>query len=371
MNERSAREAGERLVASHASEDPFAAAIKATRMPMLITDPQQPDNPIIFCNDAFLELTGYGRDEVVGHNCRFLQGTETDRNTVAEIRDAVRAEKPARVDILNYRKDGTRFWNALYLSPVKDTAGRTIYFFASQLDITDVKEREAELAAARDDREREVRARTAELRTALEAKTVLLHEVDHRVKNNLLTIASIVKLQARRTDDKGERRALHSVLKRVEALSTVQRRLFVLDDVSRFDVAEFARDLSTDLLSASPRTDVSVDLDLSPVMVPAAKASPIALIVNEVVTDAIRNAAEEGGGHVKVIVRRLNGHFQIRVEDDGVAKPGGELGPDTFGRVLVETCARQVQATVTWESLSKGSAVDVRLPVEFLEDHVG
>lgn len=368
MSGTSAREAGDRLIASHASEDPFAAAMKATRMPMLITDPLQPDNPIIFCNDAFLSLSGYGRDEIIGRNCRFLQGPDTDRSKVDEIRTAVMAEDAVRVDLLNYRKDGSAFWNALYISPVKDVTGRTIFFFASQLDVTDIKDREAQLAAARDDREREVRERTAELSRALEAKTVLLHEVDHRVKNNLLMIASILKLQARRSEDDIERKALLSVLKRVEALSVVQRKLFVLDDVSRFDVAEFARDLTTDLLSASSRRDVSVDLDLSPVMVPAAKASPLALIVNEVVTDALRNAADEGGGHVRVIVKRLNGHFVIRVEDDGVAAPGRALGPGSFGRLMVETCARQVQAAVTWETLPQGSAVGVELPVEYLEE---
>jgi len=368
MSRSEARIAGDRLLAAHPSEDPFAAAIKATRMPMLITDPSQPDNPIIFCNDAFLELTGYGRDEVVGRNCRFLQGPDTDRARIEDIRRAVAAEEPSRVDILNYRKDGTPFWNALYLSPVKDDRGRTIYFFASQLDVTDVKTREVELAAARDDREREVRDRTAELRAALEAKTVLLHEVDHRVKNNLLMIASLVKLQARRSEDLGERRALFSVLERVEALSTVQRKLFVLDDVSRFDVAEFARDLSAELLAASTRTDVTVDLDLSPVLVPAAKASPIALMVNEVVTDAIRNASAEGG-HVRIGVGRVNGHFRIRVEDDRMAEPGEVLGPASVGRLIVETCARQVQAKVAWEAADGHSAVVLELPVEFLEDN--
>lgn len=68
-----ARSAGDRLVASHGKEDPFAAAFMATRMPMIITDPNQDDNPIIFCNVAFQKLTGYSMDEVVGRNCRFLQ----------------------------------------------------------------------------------------------------------------------------------------------------------------------------------------------------------------------------------------------------------------------------------------------------------
>ena len=72
-----------------ASTDPFVSAVRATRMPMLITDPHGPDNPIIFANAAFTKLTGYTRDEILGQNCRFLQGPETDRADVAKIRDAV------------------------------------------------------------------------------------------------------------------------------------------------------------------------------------------------------------------------------------------------------------------------------------------
>ncbi|WJH38330.1 PAS domain-containing protein (plasmid) [Aliirhizobium terrae] len=74
QNRRDARSAGDRLVAGHVSEDPFAAAFKATRMPMIVTDPSQADNPIIFCNEAFRKLTGYSDEEIIGRNCRFLQG---------------------------------------------------------------------------------------------------------------------------------------------------------------------------------------------------------------------------------------------------------------------------------------------------------
>ena len=116
--------------------DPFAAAVHATRMPMIITDPRQHDNPIIFVNDAFCSLTGYAREEIVGRNCRFLQGPETDPNDVARIRTAVAARQRIDVAIYNYRKDGTPFWNQLLLAPVKDAAGEVAYFFASQYDIT-------------------------------------------------------------------------------------------------------------------------------------------------------------------------------------------------------------------------------------------
>ncbi|MET0248910.1 MAG: PAS domain-containing protein, partial [Sphingobium sp.] len=70
----------------------FFAALQMTRMPMILTDPQQPDNPIVFANKAFLDLTQYEEHEILGRNCRFLQGTDTDRETVREMRDAIAAE---------------------------------------------------------------------------------------------------------------------------------------------------------------------------------------------------------------------------------------------------------------------------------------
>ena len=96
----------------------FFAAVETTRMPMLITDPNQPDNPIIFANHAFLELTGYDPDAIVGTNCRFLQGPETNRETVAQVRTAIEERRDISVEIINYRKDGSTFWNALFISPV-------------------------------------------------------------------------------------------------------------------------------------------------------------------------------------------------------------------------------------------------------------
>ncbi|WP_267358578.1 MULTISPECIES: PAS domain S-box protein [unclassified Methylobacterium] len=116
--------------------DPFAAAVRATRMPMIVTDPRQPDNPIIFVNNAFGRLTGYAREEIVGRNCRFLQGPETDRDDVARVREAIAARRGIEVALLNYRKDGTTFWNQLLLAPVRDAAGEVAYFFASQYDVT-------------------------------------------------------------------------------------------------------------------------------------------------------------------------------------------------------------------------------------------
>jgi PAS domain S-box-containing protein len=361
-----AQDAGERLVARHVREDPFAAAFKATRMPMIVTDPNQADNPIIFCNAAFEKLTGYSSSEAVGRNCRFLQGPETNPATVARIRAAVSAGSDIAIDILNYKKDGEPFWNALFLSPVRDQTDKIVYFFASQLDFTNVRSREADLAAARHRAEEEVAANTEKLETALKARSLLVHEVDHRVKNNLLTMASIVKLQTRITRDEGQKRALRSVLNRVEALSTVQRKLFTLEDVSRFDVADFTKELVTDLVEAVGREDIRLTLDLYPLYVPAVKATPLALIVNELVGDAVRRGLSDGGGDIHVVVKRLNGHFLIRVEDTSIPV---EVEEDVaeIGRILLETSAKQVDAKIEKRIEGHRTTVDVTLMVDAQE----
>lgn len=88
-------------------------AIERTRMPMVITDPRLPDNPIVLANTAFLDLTGYSAGEVLGRNCRFLQGEGTAPAAVAAIRAGLAAEQDTHVELLNYRKDGSAFWSQL------------------------------------------------------------------------------------------------------------------------------------------------------------------------------------------------------------------------------------------------------------------
>ena len=127
---------------SGAGKNIFFAAVETTRMPMIVTDPSQPDNPIIFANPAFVELTGYSVSELLGQNCRLLQGPETDPDAVAEVRAAVEKQHEIQIELLNYRKDGSTFWNGLFVSPVYNDAGDLIYYFASQLDVS--RRRDAE-----------------------------------------------------------------------------------------------------------------------------------------------------------------------------------------------------------------------------------
>ena len=96
----------------------FFAAVEMTRMPMILTNPRLPDNPVVFANKAFLDLTGYEEAEVLGRNCRFLQGPRTDRDTVRQLREAVEEHQPVSLETLNYKRDGSPFWNAVFIGPV-------------------------------------------------------------------------------------------------------------------------------------------------------------------------------------------------------------------------------------------------------------
>jgi two-component system cell cycle sensor histidine kinase/response regulator CckA len=109
-----------------------------------ITDPNKPENPIVYVNEGFTRLTGYSRDEALGKNCRFLQGKDTSPETVAIIGAAMREQRPCFVEIQNYRKDGVPFWNALSIAPIFED-NKLTHFVGVQTDITAFKQMEFQL----------------------------------------------------------------------------------------------------------------------------------------------------------------------------------------------------------------------------------
>ena len=138
-------------------------AIAASSNGITISDAGQPDNPLIYVNRSFELMTGYSAEEVLGSNCRFLQGHDGDQPALDEVRAALREERDCFVLLRNYRKDGTPFWNEFRLSPVHDERGRLVNFVGVQNDVTERKHAEEDLRRAHDELEDRVRQRTARL----------------------------------------------------------------------------------------------------------------------------------------------------------------------------------------------------------------
>jgi len=110
-----------------------------------LSDPDLPDNPIVYANAVFERMTGYSRDEILGRNCRFLQGDDRDQPELAQIRAALAEKQPVQVTLRNYRKDGRRFYNRLSIRPLLDPDGRPIYYLGVQYDVTDQVEAQQEI----------------------------------------------------------------------------------------------------------------------------------------------------------------------------------------------------------------------------------
>ena len=171
-------------IEAQGSSGPFVAMVNATRTPMVVTNPRLPDNPIVYANAAFMTMSGYSAEEVVGKNCRFLQGRETDPSAVDRLAAAIAASREIELDLLNYRKDGSRFWNRLLVSPVIEN-GHVTFFVASQQDVTLEVEKLVSIERRKTDLEAEVADRTAELdaseqslRLALEAGKLGIWTID-------------------------------------------------------------------------------------------------------------------------------------------------------------------------------------------------
>lgn len=331
--------------------DPFAAAVRATRMAMIITDPRQIDNPIIYANDAFLQLTGYTRLEVMGRNCRFLQGPGTDLDTVARLRAAIRAERDVSAEVLNYRKDGSTFHNALFISPVHDEDGTLLFFFASQLDVS---ERHA-LAEERD--------RT---RAALDANALLLREIGHRARNDLQMISAMLSLQSGNSADPAVRAALDEAIGRVEALGALYRQPLPEDERTGHDLANLVREIAETLVEASGRSDLAIAFDLAPVRIRPKAAGPLALVVNEVVSNAIRHAAPSRAGRLVLRVVRDGEDLVVTVEDDGIGVTTADNG--SFESTLIDALIRQIGGTNRIRSRQPaGTTIELRFPAGRIE----
>src|SRR4051812_1561120 len=228
----------------------FVEAVRVTRMPMLVTDATLPGNPVLFANQAFIDLSGYTSDELLGQDPHFMNGQETDPEAIRRYETAIKDGRDETLEILQYRKDGTPFWATLFASSLDDSQGCGKNHFLSYLDITRRYDAEEDLRALTLDVERRVAARTQALEDANDRLTnlvaereMLLAEVNHRAKNSLAVAASLLGIQGRRQKDRAVRVLFEEAQDRLNAMARVHDLLSRSASSQRVDIATYVTDL--------------------------------------------------------------------------------------------------------------------------------
>jgi PAS domain S-box-containing protein len=299
---------------------------------MVVSDARQQDNPIVLANKAFLDLTGYEANEVIGRNCRFLQGEGTSAEAVDSIRKALREEREIDVEILNYRKDGSAFWNQLSLSPVHDDEGRLRYVFGSQIDMTEFRK----------------------VQTLEASEYRLLKEVDHRARNVLAVVSGIVRLS--RTQDAA--RYARAIQQRVHALADAHTLLAE----QGWREAPLEAVLRQQISGVDPER---ITLAGPAVLVSAFVVQPLALVIHELLENAIAHGAlsrAEGGVRISWEGTPESGGFSLQWQEARGPCPQPQGAPG-YGTAMVKAMVEsQLRGRIERQWNNDGVTIRISVP---------
>ena len=317
----------------------FEQAMAQTRMAICLCDPHLPDAPIVFANRAFRELTGYPEEEIVGRNCRFLQGPDTDPNEVAKIRHALETEDVTVVELLNYRRDGSTFWNALHIGPIYNDRGELIYFFGSQWDVSDVRAARAEELYARD----------------------MARELSHRMKNMFSVISGIVNITGRLH---GAEAVSREINERVQALGRAYET--TLDEASSGNI-EIGPAIRA-ILEPYQSGEAHLKLDGNGLKVPFAVVSGVGLALHELAANATKYGAWiNNDGLVTVSWSKIETEGEIHLRIEWIESGGPAISPDVKregrGNAIIDRMIGYAGGRVTREWDPGGLQVTVMLPI--------
>jgi PAS domain S-box-containing protein len=324
---------------------------------MVITNPNSDDNPIVYINDAFERTTGYQRSRVIGRNCRFLQGPDTDPNAVQKIRSAIEAGEDVSVDILNYRATGEAFMNRLLIAPINDGSGKPVYFLGIQKELRD------------DEQDR-----------ASEATKLHLDTICSRVNQDLgLIVSSLVD----QPDENGtlspeankrRLRMLDQLPRRLECLQFVYEEMKLADaqwNRDGIDLGSLLSRISHTIAHNEGRPGVRFVSLIEPLEVNLDTAIRMALITFELVSNAFQHAFEGlDQGYLELRVNRLAaGGLRMTISDDGVGIPRKMTFPssNSVGGRLVSSLLDGLDGTLNVVRGAAGTVIMIDVPVGFTD----
>jgi PAS domain S-box-containing protein len=348
----------------------FVEAVRLTRMPMMVTDATLPGNPIVFANKAFLILSGYTLEEVLGQDPHFMNGEKTDPDAIQRYETAIKEGRDETLEILQYRKDGTPIRAMLFASPLSDGQGTVTNHFLSYLDITRRFEAEENLRVLTLELERRVEARTRELEATngmlanlLAERERLMIEVNHRAKNSLAIAASLLGIQGRRQPDHSVRALFEEAQQRLNAMARVHDLLSKSESSQRVDVATYVTDLCEALRPITENDDrVHMEARVEAgVLIEADAAVPLGIVLTELVTNAVKHAfpAPASGMIVVQLQRREPRHAELMIRDNGIGMLHHREGSLGYG--LVRSLVQQINGDINIKS-DAGLTVTISFP---------
>lgn len=370
-----AKENGRNAVPEALQNDLLFAAMRLRRMAIVFSDPNQADNPIVYCNNAFIEQSGYPVGEIIGRNCRFLQGPATDRDTVRRIREALAAGQGFNEELYNYRRDGKGFWNALYVSPITDGDGRVLYFLGSQTDVTERK------------------TSALQQQSRLDTVGAMAAGVDHQFSGLMTTVLSNIAQVHGAIVDERQRGWLKQAEVAAQQAGRLTQQLLALTqhstlDVREADLNEAVRNLDGLLAQiVNPAVEIRLDLSPEPSMAKIDLAQFDLALVH-----LVRNASEAmpKGGRLTVRVWDFRSwepavgqggqawvELSVSDEGEGMSSKVSRLATEPFystkkqgkgvGLSLVQTFVEQSAGRMQIET-SPGRGTNVRLSFPRIEE---
>ncbi len=325
------------------------------------------DGRIVFANQAFASMSGYALHELLGRSLEDVQ-----ENIIAEDRalvwnryqDRLKGKNvPDRYEFRALRKDGSVIWLEIYASRIEFQGKPSVQ--AAILDVTERKKAEEELKRYRAHLEELVAERTDELRreiaerkmaeekirTSLREKELLIKEVHHRVKNNLQVICSLLNLQSDYIKDDKAIEIFRESQNRVKSMAIIHEKLYKSKDLASIDFADYARALAADLFKSYRSTSgrVQLRMNVQDVFLGIDTAIPLGLIINELLSNALKHAFPEGrDGEIQIDLLRKGAGFELVVGDNGIGFPEDLdfRNTESLGLQLVVTLTDQLKGTI-------------------------